>query len=80
MLTNNGGVTEKERIDKFNQRFGTNFTNKQIVMCHTAFGEEEFVSCYKGKTVLITAPNEKIAEKMANAYGYREAGVNWMTF
>ena len=43
-----------------------------MVLCHTPLGSKEFRESLRNKTVIVAGPSERVALKMAKAYGYTQ--------
>lgn len=70
-LTNSGGVTEKENLDKLSLRLGDiSFRDEQMVQSHAPF--HALVEEYGDKTVLVLGGAGDNIRKVATAYGFKD--------
>lgn len=70
-LTNSGGVTERQNLDKLSLRLGDiTFQEEQMVLSHTPF--HALVEEYKDKTVLVLGGAGDNIRNVATAYGFQD--------
>ncbi|KAI1845095.1 hypothetical protein JX266_008642 [Neoarthrinium moseri] len=70
LLTNGGGLTEKDHVAKLNLRLGLELDEKQFVQSHTPF--YDLVPKYKNKTILALGGHGQNIRKLAHAYGFEK--------
>lgn len=68
LLTNGGGVSEKDRVAHLSERLNVPLTLDNLVMSHTPFTTLE---SYKDKTVLVMGGDSGKVRDIAHSYGFK---------
>lgn len=72
MMSNSGGISEKQKVQILNSKFNIKLNPKDLILSHTPLGAAGMVEYFQDKVVLTVGPTEESCLGLAEEYGYKQ--------